>query len=176
LSPEEYYGIAKFYSEARHRALAGFNIVDLRVFGYFSRFADLSEPFLVTDVVRAALAGREFVTGPGDIVRDYVHPADLCDLVLHAIERRGVNDVYDVYSAQPVSKHEILEEFRCRFGLRYRIDESFRPVTATGMKDHYYSNSRKAGVLGYFPQYTALAALVGETAAILDSQAGGSVC
>ena len=41
ISEADYYGIAKLNSEVKLRALKDLNIVDLRVFGYFSRFIDL---------------------------------------------------------------------------------------------------------------------------------------
>jgi len=52
LLPQEWYGIAKLHAECRHRAHPEFPIIDIRVFNYFSRTRDLSESFLITDIMR----------------------------------------------------------------------------------------------------------------------------
>lgn len=167
LKPSEYYGVAKLNAEAKHRALPEFNIVDLRVFSYFSRFIDLSTHFLLSDIVASIKNSTEFVTSPANIVRDYVHPDDLTALVECCIARRCLNDVYDVYSAKPVGKFEILDEFAVSFGLQYRVHSDAATVTATGTKEHYYSCNQKAGTLGYAPRYTSIDAVRRETEALL---------
>ena len=39
---QRFYGLSKLYSEGKHRALPCYNIVDLRVFAYFSRYIDIT--------------------------------------------------------------------------------------------------------------------------------------
>lgn len=174
LSGADWYGIAKLHAEARHRAATGLNIVDLRVFGYFSRFVDLSSRFLMAEIVLALRQGSELLTTADDIVRDYVHPEDLAAAVEHCIARRRLNGAYDLYSRDPVRKFAILEEFSRRFGLRYRIADDAAPVSATGAKAHYYSLSRRAADLGYQPAFTSLESLCSETAALLaGAEEGG---
>jgi nucleoside-diphosphate-sugar epimerase len=168
LTPSEYYGIAKLHVEARHRAASGLNIIDLRVFSYFSRFIDPSTRFLMTDIISALKNGSELVTTPGNIVRDYVHPDDLAMLMDLVIARRNLNRVYDVYSRKPVTKFEILESFAADFGLRFRVVEDASPVTATGTKDHYYSLYYRAAELGYEPRYGSLDALHSEARALVQ--------
>lgn len=167
LSAGDYYGIAKAYSEAKHRALGNWHIVDLRIFGYFSRYIDLETKYLMCEVVSCLKSGAEFVTGPGDIVRDYVHPEDLFALVKNCIDLRELNEVYDVYSLRPVAKFEMLERFAAHFGLEYRVEADFTPVTATGNKDHYYSVNKKAQQAGYQSRFDSLDCLFQETAVLL---------
>ncbi len=168
LEKNEYYGMAKACSEARHRAAANRNIVDLRVFGYFSRFIDLSTSYLMTEVVNCIKDNKEFVTGPDDILRDYVHPADLFALIGHCIEKHTLNEVYDVYSLKPVGKFEMLGRFKEEFGLKFKITDARKAPSATGIKSNYYSLNRRADALGYKPRYTSLDGLVEETRAILS--------
>jgi len=70
LAPSDYYGITKLYSEAKHRACSALNIVDLRVFSYFSRYLDLSTRFLLADVAVALKKGEELRTASDNIFRD----------------------------------------------------------------------------------------------------------
>lgn len=169
LTPADFYGIAKLNSEARHRAAPGLNIVDLRIFSYFSRYIDLSTRFLLTDVAKAMKEGFELSTAPGDIVRDYVHPDDLAAMLDLCIATRRVNAAYDVYSLKPVGKFEMLDAFADRFGLRYRILE-MQTVNATGDKDNYFSLNHRAAGFGYHPAHTSLEGLCLEMAALLSDE------
>jgi nucleoside-diphosphate-sugar epimerase len=171
LGGEDFYGIAKLHSEAKHRAFARWNIVDLRIFGFFSRFIDPRADYFMNGVVACLKNQSEFVTGPGNMIRDFVHPRDLASLVSLCIARGTLNGGYDVYSLKPAAKFEILDHFRQHFGLEYRVEENFHPATATGPKDHYYSLSRRAEGIGYRPQYSSLETLVEETKSILESSA-----
>lgn len=167
LKASEFYGIAKLHAEARHRAASELNIVDLRVFSYFSRFIDPATRFLMTDIITALKSGSELVTTPGNIVRDYVHPDDLVSLMDLVMARKSLNGVYDVYSRKPITKFEILEAFAADFGLRFRVVEDANQVNATGTKDHYYSLNHRAAELGYDPSYDSLEVLRSEAVALL---------
>lgn len=167
ISEADYYGIAKLNSEAKHRALKDLNIVDLRVFGYFSRFISLESRFLLTEIISCVREGKEFVTGPDNIVRDYIHHNDLHSLVEKCINRKTISDVFDVYSLNPVKKFEILDYFASQYGLQSRIDDKYRSFTATGRKDNYYSLNKRAQTIGYKPQCTSLDCIVQESEAIL---------
>lgn len=167
LESTEYYGIAKLCSEAKHRALRELNIVDLRVFGYFSRFIDLGESFLLSELVSCLKSGQEFVTGPQDIVRDFVHPEDLAALVRCVIKEEHLNDVFDVYSAKPAGKFEIIEALARSGRLRYRVTEQYAAATATGTKSNYYSRNRKAERIGYRPRFSSLECILRESAVMV---------
>lgn len=174
IGPEHHYGIAKLGAEARHRAAADLAIVDLRLFGLFSRFVDPNARYLMNDVVGCLLDGTELVTGPDDIWRDYVHPVDLAALVRAVLATDPLNDVFDVASAAPVSKFELLERFARQHGLKYAVDESLVLPAATGAKTHYYSTSVRAERIGHHPRFTAMEALVEEVAAILSREGKGA--
>ncbi len=55
LSERDFYAVAKFHAECKHRALPGFDITDVRVFNYFSASQDLNARFFISDVLRAIL-------------------------------------------------------------------------------------------------------------------------
>jgi nucleoside-diphosphate-sugar epimerase len=167
ITASEYYGIAKINSEAKHRAMTDYNIVDLRVFGYFSRFIDLKEKFLLSEIVTCLQNGQEFVTGPGNITRDFVHPGDLLGLISKCMEQQHINEVFDVYSAKPVTKFEIIEHFSIYHGLNCRVEDNYSALSATGTKENYYSKNRKAHSIGYKPVFTSLHGIESEVIHIL---------
>jgi nucleoside-diphosphate-sugar epimerase len=164
----EYYGIAKLNAEIKHRSLKSFNIIDIRIFGYFSRFIELEAKYLMTEIISCIRSGQELLTDQSNIVRDYLHPQDLFVLVEKCVGRKALNDVFDAYSRKPAEKREILEYFRQHYGLKYQVRNDIEVTSLTGRKDKYYSTSRKAGrVLGYEPQYDSLQCLAQESEYLL---------
>ena len=174
LMPTDYYGAAKLAAEVRHRAASDLSIVDLRLFGLFSRYVDPSSRYLMTDVLKAIADGTVLQVGPGDVTRDYVDPSDLVHLVNLVIAApRPINDVYDVYSAAPVAKFRMLEEFSVRFGLTFDVLVAEADVSATGMKPFYYSENRRAAKLGYKPTKSSLESLVAQMDVLVGQHEGG---
>ena len=167
IQPSDYYALAKLNAEVKHRALEHLSIVDFRVFGFFSRYADLSAKFFLSDVLTAIRSGRPLVTDSRNMFRDYVHPADLCQLIEKCMERQHLNDAFDVYSRQPAAKFEIIEAIRTRYGLEVEVRDGAIMSNATGSKDHYYSLSRKAETVAYLPQRTSLEAILEELSALV---------
>ncbi|MCL5886994.1 MAG: NAD(P)-dependent oxidoreductase [Actinobacteria bacterium] len=167
VTPKDYYGLAKLASEARHRAAADLAIVDLRLFGLFSRHIDVSTNFLMCDVLRATMDKAPLQVGPEDIVRDYIAPQDMAAFVAAVIDSGPRNQVFDLYSAAPVAKFEVLDHFSERYGLEYEIVGAASPQGATGLKPNYYSLNRRAETIGYSPSRTSIETLCDETEALL---------
>jgi nucleoside-diphosphate-sugar epimerase len=166
------YRVAKLNSEAKHRSLMGHTIIDLRLFSFFSRHIDMTSSYLITEMIRAIREGVEFVTNEAEIVRDYVHPADLCDLVSRCAHAQGINRPLDVYSIRPCRKSEILRAFQQRFGLKVRMVEEAVGISPTGVKSCYSSNNHDAGAtLGYVPRHSSLDVLLDEAEALLSTRA-----
>lgn len=156
LDSGHYYAIAKINSEAKHRALPDFNIVDIRVFSFFSRFIGLSSGFLMGDIVQALKQRQNLMTSPDDIARDYIGVTELWDLMKLVMKKGVINDVFDIYSAKPVSKFTLLKFLKRKYGLQYSIAKTSQQQSPTGIKDAYYSKSRKAETVGYLPKRTSL--------------------
>ena len=167
INPAGYYGIAKLYSEARHRAMKDYRIVDLRIFGYFSRFIDFDAKFLMSEIVSCILRGKEFVTGPDDIVRDYIHPEDLALLVKLCIDKRELNDAFDVCSLKPVRKFEIFERLSSLYGLKYTVKDNIGSICATGGKVNYYSTNCRIRAIGFSPRFTSIESVIQQSKFIL---------
>jgi len=167
ITPADYYRIAKLNAEAKHRAMADRNIIDLRVFSFFSRFIDLESGFLLTEMMRCVIERRPFHTNAIDIVRDYVAPSDLFSLVKLCVASNGINQPIDVFSAGPIRKSELITLFSCDFGLETQIDEEAR-VSTTGPKLAYYSANHVAtSLLNYIPALTSRDAVRDEAKEII---------
>lgn len=172
LAPTDYYGIAKLASESKHRAMGDRPMVDLRLFGLFSRYADMGAHYFMTDVYHALERQETLKVGPENVIRDYIDPDDLCSVVCAVLDAEPCNDVFDLYSAAPVSKFEILSTFAARYGLTYDVLDSPVGDAATGSKPNYYSTSRRAARLGYRPMYTSIGSLERQIDVLLELQGG----
>lgn len=167
IDKEDYYTIVKLNSETKHRAFNRLNIVDLRIFSYFSRFIDLTDGYFITEVINHILNQKVFVTDNNNIVRDYIHPEDLFSIIRKCIDNRNINVAFDVISAKPVEKREILDYFSLEYGLKYEISQSLNYASATGSKNIYYSKYNKALEIGYKPKFSSIDTIKQESRYIL---------
>lgn len=161
------YKIVKLYSEAKHRALS-LNIIDLRIFAFFSRYIDFSSGYFITELITCIKEQTEFVTGDNNIVRDYIHPEDLFNLVKICTILK-LNDGIDAYSLKPVTKFEILNYFKITYGLKYRVIPGIAEGHASGTEDNYFSTNHKASLLGYKPKYSAMDSIIEESKVLLEN-------
>jgi nucleoside-diphosphate-sugar epimerase len=150
LKPQDWYAVAKLYSECRHRSLAHLPIIDIRIFNYFSRTLDISSRFLITD-----------------ILRDFLHPSDLYRMVNALLTAPAANTVVDCYTLGPIDKPSLLAAMQEKFGLRYEITEASASVNATGGKPYYYSLNTRASAFGYEPRNTSLDGILREATELL---------
>lgn len=170
LAAHEWYGVAKLHAECRHRAQSELNIVDIRVFNYFSHTQDIEARFLITDILRAIRDNAVLKTSPDYIVRDYLNPSDFHQLVCAILSAPAINAVVDCYSQAPIDKLNLLAVMQEQFGLRYEVTEGNVAVNATGGKPHYYSLNRRAENFGYQPRLTSLEGIMQEAKAMLQQQ------
>lgn len=161
LQDSDWYGIAKLYAEARHRALKDYAIVDVRVFNYFSHTQDMNARFLITDIVRAIQTQTELKTATDNIVRDFITPKDFFTLINRIVQSKAVNCAVDCYTQAPIDKLSLLQSLQEKFGLRYELVAS-AGLNATGAKTNYYSTNKRASQLGYLPQMNSQDGLIDE--------------
>jgi nucleoside-diphosphate-sugar epimerase len=167
LAPQEWYGVAKMHAECRHRAHPELNIIDIRVFNYFSRTQDIEARFLITDILRAIRDKIVLKTLSDYIVRDFLHPYDFYKLVSALLSAATENAVVDCYSRAPIDRPTLLANMQEQFGLRYEITEATSGVNSTGNKPHYYSLNTRAAEFGYQPTMTSKEGVLLEMEAIL---------
>jgi nucleoside-diphosphate-sugar epimerase len=167
LTQQDWYGLAKLHAEAIHRSSSS-SIVDVRIFNYFSHTQDLEANFFITEVIRAIVNKKVFVTSSENIVRDYLGSQDFFSLIKAILEAAPFNGVIDCYSASPVDKTTILTRFKELFGLQYEIATKVVGINGTGPKARYYSINKAAGAYGYTPRFSSIDLLIQDTKKLLD--------
>lgn len=166
LGDANHYVLAKVAAEAKHRLAGALRIADLRIFGYFSRYIDLNAQFFAALAVSHLCRGQVFHTHPADFVRDYISPEDLAALVVWVFGQGVPNGVFDAISARPVTKFDLLDALKQRFGLRYAVDGGAVPqrqkVPVT-LDNKVYTNQ-------YYPRAASLDTVVREVEELLRSE------
>lgn len=165
VSPTDYYAVSKLNSEAKHRAFERLSIVDLRIFSYISKYIDFESNFLVSEIMTAIKNKQTFVTNDINIVRDYLHPEDMKQIVDCVIKRWKeagfINDAYNTYGKKPIAKMDMLNGIAGKFDFQYEVRKETKVnSSATGFKMNYYSGDKKLQQLGYEPRYSSLDAIL----------------
>ena len=169
LSPQDYYAIVRLNAEAKHRAYNRLNIVDLRIFSYFSRHLDLADSYFMAEVINCILSKNVMLTDSVNMVRDYLHPDDLFSMINRCIDAGTINAAFDVSSSKSVEKKEILDYFSREYGLEYKISEFLGNTSATGAKDIYCSNYNWSSKVGYIAQFNSMDTLKYEAKHLLSA-------
>jgi len=165
--PADFYRIGKLNAEVKHRALIDQNIIDLRIFSFFSQFIDLNSGFLLCELVRSVIANTIFHTNAVEIIRDYIAPSDLFTLVELCLINQKMNCAIDVYSAKVVQKSELIELFKHEYGLTSVIEDK-DCASMTGTKLAYYSSNPAAfSLLSYVPTINSIDTVRSEVAMLL---------
>ena len=164
------YALSKINSEIRHRASKHLNIIDLRLFSFFSRFMDLESKFFMSEVVSSIKENKTLFTDNTNFYRDYIHPEDLFLFIKKCANKNSINGAFDLYSKKPIGKFEVLASLESKYGLKYKIDSGTKVINPTGFKKNYYSKSRKADLLGYKPKYSSLDTISEELPYFLKNQ------
>jgi nucleoside-diphosphate-sugar epimerase len=172
---KNFYAIAKLYSEVKHRALSKFNIIDLRVFSFFSRYLDLDGQFFMADLARSLMNKQTFETMPDEMVRDYTVPEDFAQLIRCCIQkwqssRSPINTAIDVYSREPTGKFDLIDHLENEFGLICQISEQLNSPATGGQKSMYCSNFNKAEEWGFRPRYDSIEGIAAELTMLLETR------
>ncbi|MBN1545863.1 MAG: NAD-dependent epimerase/dehydratase family protein [Syntrophaceae bacterium] len=155
LKKQHLYTIANLHAEAKHRSLAWLRITDIRIFSYFSRFADLGSGYFMTDAARATISGKEFSTSNDNMLRDYIHPSDIFNLVKIICNCEN-NSSVDAFTRAPISKKEILILLSSEFGLKYKTSCASRASeTPNGENSVYYSARRNPSSYKWKPMFSS---------------------
>ena len=162
------YTLSKIKSEIKHRNLKNFNIIDVRLFSFFSRYMDINTKFLISEIVSSIKYDKKFVTNKIDIFRDYINPEDLFNFIKICINLNS-NCGLDVYSKESVSKFSLLKYLEKHFNLKYEMKEDVSANSPTGIKKNYFSKSREAAKFGFIPQFTSIETISQELKHFLKS-------
>ena len=159
VQPQQYYGIAKAQAEIRHR-VTDRNIIDLRLYNYFSSTSNLKQRFMINDIIRAIQTKTVYQVDRNNIMRDYIGPLDFYQMINVLMTKDKLNTAIDCYSRLPVSKTSILTSMAERYGLEYETVGNLTGLSPTGIKHNYYSINTAAYALGYRPTLTSLENIV----------------
>jgi len=164
------YASSKLIAELRHRALPDLPIVDLRIFSYFSETVDITRPMLMSKLIDCLLREKTMTVSSQCLLRDYVGPDDLHQLIEKIIDADPVNMAIDIYSREPTSTVEIMEWAAQEYGLRveYKPVETFSGTAGT--KPAYFTENRTAEHFGYIPMMTSLEVIKDETEEIIRNK------
>ncbi|MBO1550553.1 NAD-dependent epimerase/dehydratase family protein [Yersinia pseudotuberculosis] len=169
-SVSDWYGIAKYCTEMRHRSLYQFNIYDIRVFSYFSASQNIEANFILSEMYRRIRDNSIFYTTDQNIVRDFIHPDDFYQLVCSVLFNDIKSCVLDCYSAEPITKKELILLMHDEFGMEYNIKKNSKLISTSASKVFYYSKNKSAGgLLGYIPRYTSKESIVMEMSKIIKN-------
>jgi nucleoside-diphosphate-sugar epimerase len=171
LTYHDWYGVAKLHAECRHRSYKDLSIIDFRIFNYFSSSQDIDARFLISDIIRAIRDKKIFRTTSANVVRDYLHPSDLFNLLLLVLTAEQKNDVVDCYSRAPVDKLTLLKYMKDKFEFNFEFTEQDSSINSTGEKANYYSLNNKAKKFGYLPTLSSLEGIARESEIILKRYA-----
>lgn len=173
LLAEHPYPLAKLQAEHRHRKRSHQRIADIRVFGFVSDEIDLDDDFLVAQMYRALVDKTEFITHPHDLVRDFIGLEDLAELIDRLMEADIPNAAYDLCSAGPTTKFELLDALAETFGLRYRVDGAIQGRCRAPCRISDHDGTRK---IGYEPSLTSAQNVLRTAEAILRRRQHSNRC
>jgi nucleoside-diphosphate-sugar epimerase len=168
VSPKQWYGLSKYLCEIEHRSLPHLQIIDLRVFGFFSRWINSSTSFFLAQVARALSNQELFHTDANDFKRDFCGPEDFTQCLMKICDQPFLNGALDLYSLAPISKLELLSSLEREFGLSYAIRNSNYLRSEAVEKSEYYSINRQAGSIGYVPHHTSEQVVLRTMGALLN--------
>lgn len=164
IEPQDWYGMAKLFAECRHRALLRLNIIDIRIFNYFSCTQNIKTGYFISDVLRAIQNKEVLQTSKENIIRDYVGSEDFHQLIKKILLAAPVNTVVDCYSKESIDKFTLLKTLSEKYGLQYEISSLENIIQPTRKKLCYYSLNKRATEFGYDPKYISLDLLIQEMA------------
>ncbi|MBO4707470.1 MAG: NAD-dependent epimerase/dehydratase family protein [Elusimicrobiaceae bacterium] len=174
LNWQRFYGLSKLYAEGKHRALFAYNIVDLRVFSYFSRFINIHEDYFLPNIINAIKNNQVLEITQDDMVRDFISTKDLFKLILTCLKyskKQILNLPLDVISKKPITKKQILNFFVKNYGLKYKVSKGLEIKNSGGVKNNYYSKYKEPfKKIGFTPSQTSLETLKIETARLLSKK------
>ena len=166
ISKQTFYQMPKINAEAKHRAMPDYNIVDIRLYSFFSRYTNLDAGFFMSALIKSIKEKTEFVTDYSTLIRDYINPKDLTSLAMHCLKKYKINGAYDSYSNSSVEKMEIINYFVNNYKLKVKFVDKATNFSSVGL-NKYVSVNHDAAKLGYSPQYTSMETIKEESSYLI---------
>ena len=107
---------------------------------------------LVASAVRALLKGEDANCGNADLVRDYLHTADIAGAFVALLES-DIEGAINVGSGQGVRLGDIILKIGERLGAKERVKLSTRPSATAGQPDVLIANTARLAATGWKPSF-----------------------
>lgn len=153
------YRLTKVLIECLNREQRKRRLIDVRVFGYVSANYSNRSAFFISKVFQCAKNNCIFYTDETNFLRDYVTAQDIFILFNHLFQNEStkINRAINIISRKPVSKFEILEFFKHKYGFEYCM---------VGAKEQLKLGVEDIGDRGFF--FDDLSTFVGESDSITN--------
>jgi len=126
----DYYYISKIYSEVKHRSLKELNIVDLRIFSFYSKYIDINSSFFMSELIKSIKEKTPFITNKKNFTRDFISPEWLFNIIILILKKDKINNWFDVISKSSITKNEILNFMKNKYNLDIEyIDSNIESIT-----------------------------------------------
>jgi dTDP-4-dehydrorhamnose reductase len=155
IAEDDYLTVMKQYVEAKHKSYKDLNIIDVRLYSFFSRWANLDDNYLLQSIVKAAMNKTEFVSCGDNLQRNYIHPEDLFDFINSILDIK-CNRAYEVGASVHVFKSEIIGYFIKNYNIKVEYDNNFKSLT--GDKIKYIPE-----LIHNEPEYTSMETIIQES-------------
>ncbi|RPE66428.1 UDP-glucose 4-epimerase [Pacificibacter maritimus] len=153
--PKSSYGITKLAIEKYISMFVGQKKLDatiLRVsnpFGKFQPYND-GQGVIATFLWRIMNDEPIEIWGDGTAVRDYLHVDDVCASIIHALQYRGDQTVFNIGQGQGLSLTQIIEGIEKTLGKSAKV--SYRPGRATDVRTNVLDCTLAHQEMNWAPQ------------------------
>lgn len=161
------YQLSKIYTETKHRTLPELNIIDIRLYSFFTRFSNLEDSFFMSQLIKSIKNKTEFVTDEALMWRDYINPKDLYSLIQLCLQEEKINGWFNTFSLKPVEKFEILEYFQNKYNLRVKFVPKHTGFSSSN-DSSYFAKGTDGVKQGYKPTYTSIDTIKEESEFLLN--------
>jgi len=163
------YQISKVNAEAKHRSITDCSIIDIRLYSFFTRYADINAKFFMSELIKSIRGKTEFVTNSNVMIRDYINPKDLYSLINICIHKDFINDALDIYSLGTAEKFQIISYFQEKYNLQLKVVDSINSFSSVKKNIYYADESlqKKSTNLGYIPKFTSMDTIKEESICLL---------
>lgn len=167
LDMKNLYQFSKIYAETKHRALPELNIIDIRLYSFFTRFSNLEDSFFMSQLLKSIRDKTEFVTDESIMWRDYINPKDLYSLIQLCLQEDQINGWFNTFSLKSVEKFEILEYFQNNYNLRVKFIPKHTGFSSSN-DSSYFAKGTDGVKQGYKPTYTSIDTIKEESEFLLN--------
>lgn len=154
------YGIHKAVAESLLTHYARVYNLSVTIFRIFSVYGAGLRKQLIWDVgqqvIAAANSGQQKITlrGTGAESRDFIYVEDLCDAVLHVMDKESKNqvDVFNLASGVEKTIKDVVVSLIHHLGVKVDID--FNGTISSGDPANWRADVSKLNEIGFYPEFT----------------------